>query len=146
MMLNKPMVLRMLVGAVLVTGSWGTLQRSDGEQPQPPSAAQDEKKDAKETPEKKSGTVTGTITAKGENFIEVKADGEEKGRRYVPRWVGGQPKDGGGPDKNMLKVIRELKVGSRVRMEWEFEERPRVVKVEVLQAPKDEKKEPKKDK
>ena len=32
----------------------------------------------------------------------------------------------------MLKTIREIKVGSRVRLEWEFEERPRVVKVDVL--------------
>jgi hypothetical protein len=88
-------------------------------------------------PEKKSGTIVGEITSKGKDFVEVKADGEEQARKYVPHWVGGLPKDGGGPDKEMLKVIADLKVGSRVKLFWEFEERPRVVKVEVLKAPKD---------
>jgi hypothetical protein len=94
--------------------------------------AADEKK--KDEPATKSGTVVGVLTAKGDNWIEVKADGEEKGRRYVPNWVGGAPAQGGGPDKEMLKVIKDLKVNSRVRVEWKFEERPRVVKVEVLKS------------
>jgi hypothetical protein len=92
-------------------------------------AADEQKKDE---PATKSGTVVGTLSAKGDNWIEVKADGEEKARKYVPNWVGGAPAQGGGPDKEMVKVIKELKVGSRVRVEWKFEERPRVVKVEVL--------------
>lgn len=102
-------------------------------------ASGDEKKNDTES---KSGAVAGVVTAKGENWVEVRADGEEKGRRYVPNWVGGASKDGGGPDKEMVKVIKDLKVGSRVRLEWKFEERPRVIKVEVLKAPtgKDEKK------
>src|SRR5262249_18046671 len=99
-------------------------------------AAEDKAKDG-DKPAKKSGTVVGEITAKGDvsknqNWIEVKADGEEKGRRYVPHWRGGAPKDGGGFDKDMLKTIKELKVGQRVRLEWEFQERPRVVKIEVI--------------
>src|SRR5260221_7381586 len=99
--------------------------------------------DDKKQPDKKGGTVTGTVTAKEKNWIEVKADGEEKGRRYVPRWVGGTPDNGGGPDKTMLKAINEVKIGSRVKLEWEFEERARVVKIDVLKAPAD-KEEPKK--
>jgi hypothetical protein len=87
-------------------------------------------------PEKRSGTVVGVVTAKANNWIEVKADGEDKGRRYVPHWRGGLPKDGGGPDKEMLKAIAAVKLGSRVEVKWEFEERPRVVKIEVLKAPK----------
>jgi hypothetical protein len=93
--------------------------------------------DDKKQPDKKGGTVTGTVTAKDKNWIEVKADGEEKGRRYVPRWVGGMPAQGGGPDKKMLQAISEVKVGSRVKLEWEFEERARVVKIDVLKAPAD---------
>lgn len=90
--------------------------------------------------EGKKGTVTGTVTAKGPNWIEVKADGEQRPRRYVPNWVGGQPKDGGGPDKAMVATIKETPVKSRVRIEWEFHERPRVVKIEVLKkGGKDEK-------
>ncbi len=91
-----------------------------------------EKKAGKD--EKRKGTVVGVLTAKGDNFIEVKADGEEKARKYVPHWVGGKPADGGGYDKAILNQIRELKVGSRIRLEWDFEERPRVVRIELLKA------------
>ena len=69
----------------------------------------------------------GVVTAKGDNYIELKADGEEKARVYVPHWVGGAPAQGGGPDKKMLEVFSKLKVGSRVEVKWEFEERLRAV-------------------
>jgi hypothetical protein len=85
----------------------------------------------------KKGTVTGIVTAKGENWIEVKADGEEKARRYVPHWRGGNPKDGGGPDKDMVAKIKEVPAKARVRLEWTFEERPRVEKIEVLKKDKE---------
>ena len=101
-------------------------------------APADDKKN--EGPDKKSGTVTGTLTAKDKNWIEVKADGEEKARRYVPHWKGGLPKDGGGPDKEMVAVIKKTALKSRVRLEWVFEERPRVVKLEVLKSSTPEKK------
>jgi hypothetical protein len=80
----------------------------------------------------KKGTVTGVVTAKGENWIEVKADGEEKARRYVPHWRGGNPDKGGGPDKEMVAKIKDVPLKARVRLEWSFEERPRVEKIEVL--------------
>jgi len=106
-------------------------------------AAMQEPKEPKEGQRK--GTVVGVVTAKGENWIEVKADGEEKARRYVPHWRGGAPAQGGGPDKAMVAQIRATPVGSRVRLEWEFEERPRVVKLELLkkagEQPKDKSKE-----
>lgn len=93
--------------------------------------------DAKKSPDEgKKGTVTGVVTAKGDNWIEVKADGEEKPRKYVPHWKGGAPKDGGGPDKDMVARIKEVPVKARVRLEWSFEERPRVEKIEVLKADK----------
>src|SRR5260370_24959015 len=88
--------------------------------------------DKKEPPEKKSGSVVGVLTAKGPAWLEVKADGEEKARRYTATWVGGAPQDGGGPDKEIVKIIKELTLGNRVRVEWKFDERPRVVKVEVV--------------
>jgi hypothetical protein len=91
------------------------------------SAAAQDKKD-----QPRKGTVTGIVSAKGSNWIEVTADGEEKGRRYVPHWTGGLPKDGGGPDKAMVKKIKDTPLKSRVRIEWEFEERARVIKIEVL--------------
>lgn len=92
----------------------------------------DDKKEGKKSEEGRKGTVTGVVTAKGDNWIEVKADGEEKARRYVPHWRGGNPADGGGLDKKMLTQIREVPLKSRVRIEWIFQERPRVEKLEVL--------------
>ena len=99
-------------------------------------AAQEKKGEAR------NGTVTGEVTAKGDNWIEVKADGEEKARRYVPHWKGGQPKDGGGPDKDVVAKIEDTPLKSRIKLDWEFEERARVVKIEVLKKP-DEKKDEK---
>lgn len=92
-----------------------------------PGSAEEPKKDAE-----KKGTVTGVVTDKGDNWIAVKADGEEKARRYFPHWRGGAPKDGGGPDKEMVAKIKEVPLKARVRLEWSFEERPRVEKIEVL--------------
>jgi hypothetical protein len=115
--------LSLFAGATLATGARRLFAGDDKNEPQKP-------KD-----KKRSGTVVGELTAKGKNWIKVRADGEATPRQYVPHWVGGAPKDGGGPDKKMLQAISKLEVGSRVRLEWEFEERPRVVKVEVLKAP-----------
>lgn len=97
------------------------------------STGQDKKGEKKD--EARKGTVTGVVTAKGPNWIEVTADGEEKGRRYVPHWKGGLPKEGGGPDKVMVAKIGDTPLKSRVRIEWEFEERARVVKIDILKKP-----------
>lgn len=99
---------------------------------QPPAAGQD-KMDEKKV-EARKGTVTGQVTGKGEAWIEVKADGEEKARKYVPHWKGGAPAAGGGPDKAMVARLKEVPLNSRVRLEWTFEERPRVEKIEVLKS------------
>lgn len=92
-------------------------------------APADDKKD-----EPRKGTVTGVVTKTddGGKWIEVKADGEEKPRKYVPHWRGGAPADGGGPDKTMVAELKKVPLKSRVRLEWVFEERPRVEKIEVL--------------
>ena len=97
------------------------------------SQSDDTKKDGDEG---KKGTVTGLVTAKGDNWIEIKADGEEKPRKYVPHWKGGLPKDGGGPDKEMMAKIKNVPLKARVRLEWSFQERPRVEKIEVLKGDK----------
>src|SRR5262245_46989847 len=104
-----------------------------------PASSRYETKEKKDEPKK--GTVVGTLSAKGDNWIEIKADGEEKARRYVPHWRGGAPKDGGGPDKKMVAEFKKLKVGSRLRIEWAFEERARVEKIEVLKEAKEKAKE-----
>ncbi len=115
-------VLVFLCGIVALTGTDGVI-------------AQDKKKE-KDPLEGKKGTVIGTLSDKGTNFIEVKADGEEKGRKYVPNWT----KEDRGPDKKMLKIISELKIGSRLEVEWLYEERFRVMGVKVLKAAEKDKK------
>ena len=106
------------------------LKKPDAE----PGKKGDEKKD-----EPRKGTVTGVVSAKGDNWIEVKADGEEKGRRYVPHWRGGAPAAGGELDKDMLAKMKDTPLNSRVKIDWEFEERARVVKIEVLKKPEQKK-------
>jgi hypothetical protein len=83
-----------------------------------------------------TGTVVGVVTAKGENGIAVKADGAGEGEKYVPRWIGGVPADGGGFDRLMLKTFAGLKVGDRVKIEWLRDEHLRAVKIEPADAPK----------
>jgi hypothetical protein len=100
--------------------------------PQKADEKKTEKKDDKKGEEARKGTVTGVVTAKGENWVEVKADGEEKARKYVPHWKGGNPDKGGGPDKEMVARIKETPIHSRVKLDWVFDERPRVEKIEVL--------------
>jgi hypothetical protein len=97
--------------------------------------AQEKDKKEKNPLEGKKGKTIGILVEKGPNFIEVKADGDEKGRRFVPEWKGGAPAQGGGPDKEMVKIFSTLKVGSRLEVEWVFEERLRALKVTVLKQP-----------
>lgn len=94
--------------------------------------AQDKKEGGKDEPKVKKGKLMGVVVAKTKNSIKVKAFGEEKEREYFPHWVGGLPKDGGGPDKKMLATFEKLKVGQKIRLTWEWEERFRAVEVEVL--------------
>lgn len=89
---------------------------------------------AQET-KRRTGTLTGAVTDKGDSkdkkngWVEVKADGEEKGRKYWP--VG----KGGGPDPDILAAMRKVEVGARVRMEWiDAGDGKDVTKFEVLKA------------
>ncbi|MCS6864104.1 MAG: hypothetical protein RMJ56_09980 [Gemmataceae bacterium] len=97
----------------------------------------DKKNDPRDEP--RQGTVTGIVTAKGDTWIEVLADGEEKPRRYVPHWKGGLPQDGGGLDKAMLAEIQKVPLKSRVELKWSFEERPRVEAIKILKKGDDKK-------
>ncbi len=120
-MLQQSLFVCVLVGAVVVTGAWGSVSLAEGQERKFPAAAEGEK----------AGTVVGVITAKGDNYIEVKADGDKKGRRYYAHF--GKP--------NTVELVKKQVVGSRIRLEWKFHERLRVLKIEVLEKPKEEKKE-----
>jgi hypothetical protein len=65
--------------------------------------------------------VVGKLTAKGKGFIEVKADGEEEARKYVLHFGG---------TKKLLQAMEEIPVGSRVRVDWLFVERFRVIELQ----------------
>jgi uncharacterized OB-fold protein len=74
------------------------------------------------------------VTAKGDAWIEVKADGAAKAERYTAQWRGGLPKSGGGPDKEIVAAIAKAKVGDRVTVKWTSDERKRVIGLSVQQA------------
>ena len=94
-----------------------------------------EKKDRPKDPlEGKTGTTAGKVVAKGPNFVEVQADGEEKARKYVPEWKGGLPAQGGGIDKAIVKKFADVTIGSRVEVDWAFHERFRALDLKVLRA------------
>jgi RNA polymerase sigma factor (sigma-70 family) len=78
-------------------------------------------------------TLAGLLVAKSANSIDVRADGEKEAKRYIPMWIGGLPKDGGGPDAATVEAIKKLRVPNRVRLNWEFQEHLRVLRVEVVE-------------
>lgn len=119
---EKWVIVRIVDGTVELTGEWGTARLTAG--------AEETFRVLKgKTPEARGGKIIGVVAGKGETFIEVRSDGEETPRRYLPNWVGGA---GGGLDKAMLQAIGRTQVGSRVKLDWKFDERPRVTKLEAI--------------
>ena len=76
--------------------------------------------DATAQEKRRIGALSGVVTGKGDSkdgkngWVEVKADGEEKGRRYWPA----ADRKAGGPDREILAAIRQVEIGARVRVEW----------------------------
>src|SRR4051812_41879211 len=118
-MMCNHVLFRWLLAGIVVGG--GLLAASG-------SAAQEKKDEPKE----KKGTLVGVVVEKGKNSIKVKAFGEEKAREYFPKWVGGLPKDGGGLDKKILTIYDKLKIGTKIRLTWEYQERFRAAEIEIL--------------
>lgn len=77
------------------------------------------------------GTVVGKITGLGDRWIEITPKGG-KAQKFRPCWVGGNPADGGGPDKEMLKILGRQKVGHKVALTWEMPEGKRVVAIKEV--------------
>jgi hypothetical protein len=84
------------------------------------------------TAREKAGVAEGILVSKDKNSISVLVDGSEEPMRFTPHWRGGNPKDGGGFDKKMVVRLKELIISNRVRVKWEYEERHRVLDVQVL--------------
>ncbi|NCO43064.1 MAG: hypothetical protein COZ06_29585 [Armatimonadetes bacterium CG_4_10_14_3_um_filter_66_18] len=77
------------------------------------------------------GTVAGKVTGLGDTWVEVTPDGG-KPQRFVPCWVGGDPAQGGGFDKEMLAKLGRLRLGMQVVLTWEMPEGRRVVDVKAV--------------
>src|SRR5690349_12255105 len=82
-----------------------------------------------------TGVTEGVLTNKGENWIAVRADGEQESTKLVPRWIGGVPTNGRGPDERALAKIREVGIGSRLKVAWLRDGHLRVVDIQVLKLP-----------
>jgi ferric-dicitrate binding protein FerR (iron transport regulator) len=78
------------------------------------------------------GTVEGVVTGLGDRWIEVTAEGR-RAAKFIPPWRGGNPSEGGGLDKEVLKKLGRVRVGNRVLLTWEMPEGKRVVDVKVLE-------------
>lgn len=78
------------------------------------------------------GVVEGTVTALGDAWIEVRLKGGRK-KRYRAPWRGGNPADGGGPDRVVVRKLGGVRVRDRVAVTWAMPEGKRVMDVKVLQ-------------
>lgn len=86
-----------------------------------------------------AGTIFGTVSSKGEGWLEVR---DQRGNleRYMPFWTaatvaGNNNTAAGGYDRAVLEAMNAAKVGDTVRLEWVWSERKRVVKLEPWTAP-----------
>ena len=75
------------------------------------------------------GAFIGTVTEKAATWFRAKNDTDSE--RFMPRWIGGLPADGGGLDKDIVAKIKTLKVGDKVEVKWEFTENLRAVEITV---------------
>lgn len=78
------------------------------------------------------GTVVGTIVEKGDDWIRVKPFNEQESVKFVPRWTGGMPEQGGGYDKKVLAAIGAVRVGDNVALRWTFDGRKRVIELTTV--------------
>ncbi|HUT88566.1 MAG TPA: hypothetical protein VMY37_03665 [Thermoguttaceae bacterium] len=76
------------------------------------------------------GTAVGTVVEKGKAFVVIRSDSGTSAR-YIPRWIGGHPRDGGGPEKRIVEAISRLRPGDRVTVKWYVNDH---VRIEDIQA------------
>ena len=95
--------------------------------PAPPTGAQSDPPDARSKGGDviARGIVSGGVTGKGQAWIEVRSTGG-KTTRYIPRWLGGMPREGGGPEKGIVRAIAGLKTGDRVTIHWYVDNHVRI--------------------
>lgn len=82
------------------------------------------------------GVVIGVVIAKGKDWVQIKSV-SGKQEKYIPEWVGGAPKDGGGPNKDVVKQIAGVNVGDKVSAEWYVNDHLRLKGIQVLERAKE---------
>ncbi len=81
-------------------------------------------------PAAQDGTVTGVVTAKTQEWIEVTpADGPAE--RYTPRWIAGA-EQGGNLEKAIMQAIAAAQVGDTVQITWKYDERKRIISLKFV--------------
>lgn len=78
------------------------------------------------------GQLDGTVTALEETWLEI----ETGGRRVKLRapWRGGNPSDGGGPDRDVVRQLGQVRVGDEVTASWAMPEGKRVMDLRLRRA------------
>jgi O-glycosyl hydrolase len=71
------------------------------------------------------GTAAGTVLEKGRAFVVVRSNTGATAR-YIPRWTGGNPSDGGGPEPRIVEAIARLRAGDRVKVRWYVNDHVRI--------------------
>lgn len=83
--------------------------------------------------EGQQGVVIGVVTEKSDTWFIINSEEEQpQSMKFIPRWIGGALIDGGGMDKEMLKNVRQVRVGQRVEVKWLYQESLRVVQLTHL--------------
>ena len=77
-------------------------------------------------PSKKSGVFFGTLLQKGDKWIDVKSEKNEKPWRFYAQWVGGLPEDGGSYKPSTIEYFNNFEINDIVRFHWTYDHRPRI--------------------
>jgi len=76
------------------------------------------------------GVSQGTIVSNEKGKLILKT--EDGDLLFMPNWIGGNPADGGGLDKEVLKKMEAFKAGQKVKISWFWSERRRVETISAL--------------
>lgn len=98
--------------------------------------AGEERKEHKEAKllelEGERGSLGGILIKRDGPWVFIRPDGRDGLVKLRPRWRGGNPKDGGGFDQDVMKAIEKIANHNRVELDWVREEGPRVVAYELV--------------
>ncbi|MGD0093784.1 MAG: hypothetical protein ABSE73_28075 [Planctomycetota bacterium] len=93
---------------------------AEAEKPKQPAASEKSEKPKAEASAKQN-TVTGVVTARGDDWIEVRTRNDSPPEKYYPR------SEGGNPDPEILKKFKEAKTNGYAKIWWILQEKRRIV-------------------